>query len=70
MIHCRKCGAEVCRVSIEDVYREAMALVRTGMNPMNAVDAAIGGTVVLARRMDALEAEQQEREDNNAQADN
>ena len=56
MIHCRKCGAEVCRVDVEDVYREAMALVRhTHCSPGAAVKTALECVLELERQMSARE---------------
>ena len=69
MIHCRKCGAEVCRVDVESVYREAMALVRTTpCEPEDAVATALECVMELNRQLQTFEAtaaeEQTCREDN------
>ena len=56
MIHCWKCGAEVCRVDVESVYREAMSLVRTTpCEPEDAVETALECVMELERQMSARE---------------
>ena len=71
MIHCWKCGAEVCRVDVESVYREAMALVREGRNKLplkDVVGISLDVVAELSRQLqefDTTADEQKRREDHN-----
>ena len=56
MIHCSNCGADICRIRIEDVYREAMALARhTQCSPGAAVNTALECVRELERQLAAGE---------------